>query len=128
MYYDRILLQKARSLRKNMTKQERFLWSRFLKRHPIKFLQQRPIDPYIVDFYCHQAKLVIEVDGSQHYTEEGMKSDKIRSDFLGQYGLEVIRFSNDEVWNHIKGVKYTINKKLKEKISTFDFDETEFLS
>ena len=66
----------AKKLRKNMTKEERHLWYDFLKNYPVRFLRQKVIDHYIVDFYCHKAKLVVELDGSQHYSTEEMEYDK----------------------------------------------------
>jgi len=73
------LLKNARILRRNMTQQERHLWYDFLRYYPIKIYKQRIIDNFIADFYCHQARLVIELDGSQHYTPEGQSYDKERT-------------------------------------------------
>ena len=69
------LTSNARTLRKNTTKEERHLWYDFLKRYPVRFLRQKVIDNYIVDFYCHNARLIIELDGSQHYEEKGLLKD-----------------------------------------------------
>ena len=85
--------QAARSLRKTMTRQERHLWYDFLRNYSIKIYRQRPIDQYIVDFYCSKAHLVIELDGSQHYTQEGIEYDTIRTEILEKYQLKVIRLS-----------------------------------
>ena len=74
----------ARSLRKEMTKEENRLWYDFLKEYPVRFLRQKVIDNYIVDFYCHKYSLIIELDGSQHYEEEGLKKDAIRTEKLGK--------------------------------------------
>ena len=73
------LTSNARTLRKNMTKEERHLWYDFLKNYPVRTLRQKVIDNYIVDFYCHSARLIIELDGSQHYEEKGLLKDKIRT-------------------------------------------------
>ena len=81
------LTSNARYLRKNMTKEEKHLWYDFLSGHKIRFLRQKVIDNYIVDFYCHKAKLVIELDGSQHYEEKGIKKDEIRTEWLNERGL-----------------------------------------
>ena len=95
--YNKSLIPNARSLRRNMTKEERHLWFDFLKSYPIKFRRQAIINKYIADFYSPKAKLVIELDGSQHYEEEGMRYDKIRTEFLNQYGLTVIRIPNNMI-------------------------------
>ena len=84
----------ARSMRKESTRQENHLWHDFLKNYPIRFRRQVMIDHFIVDFYCHQAKLIIEVDGSQHETDEGMQKDELRTEILEEYGLKVIRIPN----------------------------------
>lgn len=69
MQYNKNLIPRAKELRKDMTKQERHLWYDFLRFYPVKIYKQKVIDNFIVDFYCHKAKLVIELDGSQHYTD-----------------------------------------------------------
>ena len=100
--YDRRLNSRAKHLRHEMTPQERKLWFGFLRDYPIKIYKQRVIEFFIVDFYCAEAKLVIELDGSQHYTEQGQLYDHERSCIIEQYGLEVLRFSNREVNRHLK--------------------------
>ena len=84
----------AQHMRKNATKQENHLWYDFLSRYPVKFRRQVMIDNYIADFYCHKAKLIIEVDGRQHETDQGMQQDEIRTEKLEEYGLQVIRIPN----------------------------------
>ena len=74
------LTTNARALRKNMTKEEKHLWYDFLKTYPVRFLRQKVIDNYIVDFYCHSARLIIELDGSQHYEGKGLLKGKIRTE------------------------------------------------
>jgi len=98
------LLKNARILRKEMTRHEKHLWYDFLKSYPVKIYKQKIIGNYIVDFYCHSAKLVIELDGSQHYFDEGIEKDKERDDFFKKIGLKVIRFSNREIDENFKGV------------------------
>ena len=115
--YNQKLKEPARSLRKNMTKQEKHLWYDFLKDYPVKWYKQRPIDRFIVDFFCYKAKLVIELDGSQHYTEDGMEYDAIRTEILEKYDLEVIRFSNVEIDRHFSAVCSAIDSKVKERTS-----------
>lgn len=89
------LTANARLLRKNMTKEERHLWYDFLKDYPVRFLRQKVIDNYIVDFYCHDAGLIIELDGSQHYHEKGLLNDRIRTERLASRNLTVIRIPNN---------------------------------
>lgn len=91
------LIPAARELRKNMTPQERRLWYGFLRTYPVKFRRQAVIGRFIADFYSPRAKLIIELDGSQHYSPEGMERDRERTDYLNQYGVTVIRFSNREI-------------------------------
>ena len=104
--YNPKLKKRARRLRKNMTDAEVKLWNH-LRRKQIKglqFFRQRPIGNYIVDFYAPEAKLVIEVDGGQHYEDEGVEYDEKRDAFLEGYGLKVVRFSNLDVIQNIEGV------------------------
>jgi very-short-patch-repair endonuclease len=101
--YNTRLTSYARLLRKNATKEERFLW-KYLRKLPFKVLRQRPIAHYIVDFYVPQGKVVIEIDGSQHYTNVGKVNDAMRTSVLGELGLTILRFSNTEVLNNIDGV------------------------
>ncbi len=96
-----------------MTKQEKHLWYDFLCNYPIRFQRQKTIDNYISDFYCHKAKLVIELDGSQHYTEEGLKYDGNRSEILARYNLEVLRFSNTDIDQNFSAVCEAIDEKVK---------------
>ena len=115
--YNKSLLPCARTLRKNMTPQEKHLWYDFLKGYPVKIFKQRPIGTYIADFYCSKAKLVIEIDGSQHYTEEGQDYDENRTYMLNQLGIEVIRFSNYDIEKNFEGVCIEINKAITERVS-----------
>lgn len=94
----------TRSLRKDMTKEERHLWYDFLRSYPVRFLRQKVIDAYIVDFYCASAKLVIELDGSQHYEDLGREYDERRTAALQARGLTVIRIPNNELMKNFRGV------------------------
>ena len=87
-----------------MTKEERRLWHDFLKRLPVTVNRQKVIGNYIVDFSCASAKLVIELDGSQHYESAGAVSDRERNHALNQLGIAVVRYSNDDVNRHFEGV------------------------
>ena len=102
----------ARNLRKNMTKEERHLWYDFLKPLPIMVHRQKVIGNYIVDFYIAEAKLVIELDGSQHYTKEGHNSDYQRDAYLHSLGLTVLRYSNADVNLRFPGVCEDILNRL----------------
>ena len=96
----------AKKLRKNMTEAESFLWQR-IRRKQLKdrqFYRQKNIGDYIVDFYCPSAKLIVELDGGQHHTEEGMNRDQIRDKYLENFGFSVLRFSDREVFKNIEGV------------------------
>ncbi len=114
---DNRLLPQAKQLRKNMTPHERKLWYLFLRNYPVKIYKQRIIHSYIVDFYCASAKLVIEIDGSQHYEESGIQYDAKRSAVLEAEGLRVLRFSNREIDRDFSGVCKAIDYAVKEKTS-----------
>ena len=98
------LTENAKKLRKQMTKEERHLWYDFLRDYPVRFLRQKVIDNYIVDFYCHKARLIIELDGSQHYEENGRQKDEIRTQRLDQRNLTVMRIPNNEICCNFRGV------------------------
>jgi len=106
-------VEKARRLRKEMTPAERKLWYEFLSKHPKRWLKQRPIGPYIADFYCASTKLVIEVDGQSHFTEEGISYDIERTAHLEGIGIRVLRFSNAEVIGNFEGVCLEIEHQLE---------------
>ena len=110
------LTANSRTLRKNLTKEERHLWYDFLKSYPVRFLRQKVIDNYIVDFYCHSARLIIELDGSQHYEENGLLKDKIRTERIKQRNLTVIRIPNNEVNKNFEGVCIYIDNAVKESL------------
>ena len=96
----------ARVLRKNMTDAERFLWSKIRRKQlkEFQFYRQKNIGDYIVDFYCPAAKLIVEIDGGQHYSEENIVKDEVRDKFLSDLGFRVLRFSNSDVFKNIEGV------------------------
>ena len=98
------LTENAKTLRRNMTKEERRLWYDFLRTYPVRFLRQKVIDTYIVDFYCHQARLIIELDGSQHYEQKGLLKDKIRTEKIESRNLTVVRIPNNEINCNFEGV------------------------
>ena len=107
------LSENAKALRKTMTKEEAHLWYQFLCRYPQRFRRQYIIGNYIVDFYCHQAKLVVELDGSQHCAPEEMEYDQRRTEYLRSQGLEVLRFSNLDVMRQFQSVCEVIDMAVK---------------
>ena len=111
------LTENAKTLRKNMTREERHLWYDFLHSYPVRFLRQKVIDRYIVDFYCHDALLVVELDGSQHYEDVNTEKDAERTAFLEGYGLTVIRIPNNEVMCNFRGVCEYIDAAVKQSLS-----------
>ena len=107
----------AKMLRKNMTKEERHLWYDYLRKHPARFSRQKVLGKYIADFYSAQAKLVIELDGGEHYTENAKQHDEERTAFLESYGLAVIRIPNNEVNGNLQGVCDYIDLKIEQSLS-----------
>jgi len=110
------LTRNARALRKEMTKEERHLWYDFLRNYPVRFLRQKVIDDYIVDFYCHDARLIVELDGSQHYEKEALLKDRIRTERIESRNLTVIRIPNNEVMRNFRGVCDYIDMAVKESL------------
>ena len=114
MFYNRKLKTLSRQLRKNMTDAEEVLWSkiRLKQLKDCQFYRQKIIGNYIVDFYCPKAKLVIEVDGGQHYNDEGIKKDKVRDDYMRSHKLKVLRFSDLDVFENLDAVVEMIYENL----------------
>ena len=113
--YNKKLIPRAKELRKNMTKEERKLWFDFLKtNHSLKWVTQKVIENYIVDFYSSEVKLIIEIDGSHHYTDDGIEYDKVRTTLLEGFGLKVIRFTNIDINKNFHGVCLKIDKVVME--------------
>ena len=108
----------AQELRKGQTKEEAQLWYQFLSRYPCRFRRQYVIGNYIADFYCHKAKLVVELDGSQHYEPEEMEYDRIRTEYLKSQGLQVLRFTNLDIQRRFRGVCEAIDMTVKERTDT----------
>ena len=111
-----VIFSKAKELRTNMTKAERILWEalRNGKRNDFKFRRQHPIYTFIADFYCHKAKLIIEVDGGLHKMIENKERDENRTIELEKYGLTVIRFSNEDILNNLDNVLCQIDNLLNQ--------------
>jgi very-short-patch-repair endonuclease len=110
--YNPKLTDRAKELRKNLTPAESKLWHGYLKSFKYRVLRQRPIDHFIVDFYCHNLKLVIEIDGESHFTEEAEAADGERTQILESYGLKVIRFTNQEVLKDFEAVCKSIEQEI----------------
>ena len=112
--YEEGLVSRARELRKNMTPAEKKLWYQYLCRFPLRVWRQRPIDRYVVDFYCPKLKLVIEVDGDSHFQENAPEQDAMRTATLESYGLRVVRFTNADVLENLEGVAEILESYLEE--------------
>jgi very-short-patch-repair endonuclease len=106
MHVNRNLREYSRDLRKNMTHAERLLWGTVRKQQILgcQFYRQRIVGNYIVDFFCPKARLVVEVDGSQHGTYEGLEKDRIRDQYMKDHGLQVVRVNDVDVLTNIGGV------------------------
>ena len=106
----------ARTLRRNMTRQERHLWYDCLRVYPVRFLRQKVVDNYIADFYCAAAGLVIELDGSQHYDKKESLYDSVRTEHMERRGLTVVRIPNNEVDANFRSVCEYIDSLVKESL------------
>ena len=115
--HNKQLVPLAKQLRKEMTREERHLWYDFLRSYPVRFSRQKILGKYIADFYSAEAKLIIELDGSQHYENDEMKKDTERTSFLEGYGLTVIRIPNNEVSKNFDGVCEYIDAAVKQSLS-----------
>ena len=115
--HNKSLVLSAKELRKNMTKEERYLWYDFLRNYPIKFTRQKVLGKYIADFYCAKVNMVIELDGSGHYEENAIIKDAERTKYLEEYGITVIRFCNLDVTNYFESVCTYIDNFIKQSLS-----------
>ena len=107
------LIYNARKLRRESTKEEKHLWYDFLRGYPKRFVRQKVLDSYILDFYCAEVKLAIELDGSQHYDEIGRFNDVVRTKTINKYGISVLRFTNGEINNQFEAVCIYIDEFIK---------------
>ena len=114
--HNQALVGTAKALRKNMTKEERHLWYDFLRTYPVRFSRQKVLGKYIADFYCAAAKLVIELDGSGHFSKEGKENDAERTSFFKAYDLTVIRITNLEIHQNFRGVCEYIDKMVSQAL------------
>lgn len=117
--HNKQLVPLAKQLRKEMTKEERHLWYDFLRGYPIRFSRQKVLGKYIADFYSAKAKLVIELDGSQHYENDNMQKI-LRGRIFEKYGLTVIRIPNNEINENFQGVCEYIDFAVKQSLSQPD--------
>ena len=115
--HNKQLVPLAKQLRKEMTKEERHLWYDFLRSYPVRFSRQKVLGKYIVDFYSAESRIVIELDGSQHYEKENIEKDSERTAFLEGYGLSVIRIPNNEVNSNFHGVCEYIDTRVRQSLS-----------
>ena len=113
LQYNKANIPRAKELRKNMTPWERKLWYLFLRGYPVRFQRQKALGEYIADFYCAKARLVVELDGSQHYEESSMLKDRIRTEKLEQLNLIVLRISNMDIDKNFEGVCHYIDLAVK---------------
>ncbi len=112
--YNRNLIERARENRKSMTPAERRMWYDIIPNLPSKFLRQRVIGNYIADFYCASRKLVIEIDGNSHFSDEAEKYDEVRTAYLESLGIRVVRYSNDDVLMNSDEVMKDLRRYLEE--------------
>ncbi|MBP3634248.1 MAG: endonuclease domain-containing protein [Oscillospiraceae bacterium] len=115
--HNKQLVPLAKQLRKEMTKEERHLWYDFLRTHPARFTRQKVLGKYIADFYSAKARIVVELDGSQHYDADNMEKDAQRTAFLNHYGLTVLRIPNNEVNRNFSGVCEYIDTTVQQSLS-----------
>ena len=116
MQHNSKLTSRAQSLRKNMTKEERRLWYEYLHNYPYRFRRQVTVGKYILDFYCATARLAVELDGSQHCEPAQLLYDEQRTAYLDSIGIYVLRFSNLDVLQNLRGVCRQIDMIISERI------------
>ena len=115
--HNKQLVPLAKQLRREMTKEERHLWYDFLRSYPVRFSRQKVLGKYIAAFYSAGARLVIELDGSQHYEDRNKEKDAERTSFLEGYGLTVLRIPNSEISGNFRGVCEYIDAAVKQSLS-----------
>ena len=118
------LTKNSQSLRKNMTKEERTLWYQFLRLLSIPFHRQKTIGVYIVDFYCDKAKLIIELDGSQHFEDTGVAQDQQRDADLRGMGYTILRYANSDVNRNLRGAERAHYAQLRRSQGQSNFNDS----
>ena len=111
------LKERSRELRKNATPQENKLWYQFLRMHPVKFRRQQQIGPYIADFFCPSARLIVELDGSGHYEPNGIEYDRWRDAYISAHDIKVLRFTNTQIEQEFSAVCETIARAVTPSVS-----------
>ncbi len=109
------LTNNAKRLRREMTKEERHLWCDFLRELPVMVHRQKPIGPYIADFYIASAQIVIELDGSQHFEDTGHRQDTLRDRYLNDQGITVLRYANTDIHRNFRSVCEDILLQIENK-------------
>ena len=112
----------ARTMRKQPTDEEKKIWYGLLRYITPKFHRQKIIGNYIADFYCPKLKLVVEIDGGQHNSEESLEYDKIRTEYINEFGYEVIRIPNNDVSHEFNNVSLFILDFCKKRCKELDLD------
>ncbi len=110
--------KRARKLRRKMTGAEKKIWSELLRKDKLegfRFLRQKPLDNFIADFYCAELLLVIEIDGESHLSEDAKDYDEYRTKVLNAYGIEVVRYTNEEILNHFADIVVDLREKVKDR-------------
>ena len=115
--HNKELTENAKFLRNNMTKEEKHLWYDYLRKCPVRFSRQKVLGKYIADFYSAEAKIVIELDGAQHFEKENRIYDEKRTEFLEQYDLKIIRIPNGEINTNFEGICRYIDKQIEQSLS-----------
>ena len=115
--HNKMLTENAKILRNNMTKEEKHLWYDYLRKCPVRFSRQKVLGKYIADFYSAEAKLVIELDGAQHFEKENHIYDEKRTEFLEQYDLKIIRIPNGEINTNFEGICRYLDKQIEQSLS-----------
>ena len=115
--HNKMLTENAKILRNNMTKEEKHLWYDYLKKCPTKFSRQKVLGRYIADFYSAKAKIVIELDGAQHFEKENRIYDEKRTEFLEQNGLKIIRIPNGEINTNFEGICRYLDEQIEQSLS-----------
>ena len=115
--YNKNLIPRAKELRKNATPQENELWYKVLRTYPFRFQRQKTIGQFIVDFYCHEVKLALELDGSQHFTPEGHTYDEARTAAIETFGVTVLRFTKQDIDSQFRAVCTQIDKAVHARLN-----------
>ena len=115
--HNKMLTENAKILRNNMTKEEKHLWYDYLRKCPVRFSRQKVLGKYIADFYSAEAKIVIELDGAQHFEKENRIYDEKRTEFLEKYDLKIIRIPNGEINTNFEGICRYIDKQIEQSLS-----------